>query len=184
MNDDFLFERETTRTPPKFPIGVRVAGIIWIVFGSLGLLGVVVDVVLSGVAAADGGPNTRGGGSVCCSGLLSGLFLWLGIQTVRGTAKDTLWSSIGSFVFSVIYAVLGIGALFAAMAVNQINNQPPGPGRAGAPAMAPIAGILFALLGVMALLLAVMMFAAGLLGLLGRSQYSLWREKKRNEPAA
>lgn len=86
------------RAPTSRPGVVTAAAIIWIVFGSLGILG-----QLMTIAAG----NTRGAFGI----LIAIAFLVVGIQSLTGKAKDTLGNGIGALVIGVLS--LGVGTLFA-----------------------------------------------------------------------
>src|SRR5262245_54133871 len=79
-----------------FPATAVVAGFIWIAFGSLGVLNAVILLSeLEGVAreGVPAGARPIVGGVV---GLIAAVFILVGAQTIRGTARDTLGNGIGS----------------------------------------------------------------------------------------
>jgi hypothetical protein len=141
---------------PTFPGTVRTAGIIWIIFGSmilLNLLGMLLFVF--GFAVAGPGGNKEGAivGMLCGGALMAlfgGAFVYVGVQSVRGTAADTLGNGIGSIVFGLLN--LGVGFLL-------VVSQP----------QTVIAGGINCLVGVA-------LFLAGILALAGRGPYRDWRE--------
>ena len=138
---------------PRFPPVVLVAGIAWIVFGGLILLNLVFVVLAVLVAAGAQGGAQQGAflaGGLCVAvviGLFGAAFLFVGIQTVRGTARDTLGSAIGSLVIGALNLLAGGGAVMTG------NIQ-----------------------GVINLLAGAGLVTAGVLALVGRSEYRAWRQ--------
>lgn len=99
-------------------------------------------------------------------GFIFGLiFLMVGVQTARGTAKDTLGNSIGSLIFALLYGTCGI-VVFVGASVAPVDKQ--------LQTFMLIAAIINTLSGFGLLL-------AGVLGLVGRSQYKAWYKAK-NKP--
>jgi hypothetical protein len=135
---------------PPFPALVKVAGIMWIAYGCLMLLNVVVTLGLSGQppAPAAAGPQPPAvGSSGGCLGILFGIgFFVAGVQSLRGTARDTLGNSIGSFVIGALG--VGVGGLFLAW------------GNIGA---------------VIPIVAGACLIVAGILALMGRADYKRWR---------
>jgi uncharacterized membrane protein HdeD (DUF308 family) len=144
-----------------YPATVRIAGIVWIVFGGLILLsGIVTLVMLAAAGAAVQGAvpgAVQGGifaGGACIfviAALFGAAFLFVGVQTVQGAATDTLGNSIGSLVFGALN--LGAGVLQAgqAQAIQAAINFLAGVG----------------------------LIAAGILALVGREEYRAWRRAAR-----
>src|SRR5215208_4099316 len=92
------YDDRPARGSVPFPGGVKAAGIIWIAFGTLGLIGQGISFALGAAGgAAQGGPRPPGGNAcgVGCGVLFALVFLLVGIQTVKGTAKSTLGNGIG-----------------------------------------------------------------------------------------
>lgn len=90
---------------PKFPGIVMAAGIIWIIFGGLILMSLLAVAVLIPilVRGVDAGAALAGLASVAgCLGLFGGVFVMVGVQTVRGTAKDTMGNGVGSILFGLL----------------------------------------------------------------------------------
>ena len=156
---------------PAMPGSVKFAGILWILFGALGLTlqaaSFVIDKVMDQPAGQPDNPGSMCG--VVCGVLISAVFLWVGLQTVRGQAKDTLGNAIGSMVFSLFY--IGIGALMAVggAVIGAAGNQP------GQPQVPEEVMMIALVAGVVCLLLGGMLLLAGILALVGRSQYKDWR---------
>jgi hypothetical protein len=148
-----------------FPTSVAAAGVIWIVIGSLILLNGAANLVVSTAAApAAGGSGAYAAGSVCgvlFIVLFGAAFLFVGVQSVRGTARDTLGNAIGSLVFALLYGGIGVVALVGGAVVG---------GAAGTIAMI---GAFIAILGGIALL------SAGVLALVGRDAYKAWQRAQR-----
>jgi hypothetical protein len=144
---------------PAYPVPVTIAGIAWIVFGALILVNLMVFLLaMFGLAALGQGAEKGaaiGGGA--CGGLILGLFgavfLHVGVQSVRGTARDTLGNGIGS----ILFGLLNMGAGVLQVAGGQILQ-------AGL-AFVPGAGLI----------------AAGVLALVGRRDYKAWRRAVRNK---
>ena len=159
---------------PSFPGTVTAAGAIWILFGGIGVLGTVLNLMGMGAQGAQGGNPAAGACPACVGGLIAAAFLHVGLQSVRGQAKDTLGNGIGSIVLSLFY--FGLAALmgFAGFVVGQPGAV--GPNAGNAPAAN--AGLLQAVSGVMAVILAgfgLLLLLAGVLALVGRQQYREWR---------
>jgi hypothetical protein len=98
--------RRVRRLP--VPGSVRAAGIIWVVFGSLLLLS---SIALAAVVLLGGLPGglatfARYVGPVVAALALA--FLYVGIRSIRGKARDLVGSSIGSFAFGALYVVSGV----------------------------------------------------------------------------
>lgn len=153
------FSPETPSQPlPKFPLTVRVAAVIWIVVGGtvlvalFGILAVGVYLISRPDFVPEYGARSRL--DVCLFlgvvatflGAFGGGFTLLGVRTWRGTAGDTLLGGIVSIGFGVYSAMPRfIMRAFVMPALTPHN----------------LAGAL--------------LLAAGILALLGRSQYKAWR---------
>jgi hypothetical protein len=146
-------------TARPYPVTVTIAGIAWIAFGGLILLNLLVVLLILFVAAAGqqgGGRGAFVAGGVCGAlllGLFGAVFIHVGVQSVRGTARDTLGNGIGSIIFGVLN--LGAGAAQA------------GAAQVGA-AQVIQAGVGF--------LAGAGLIAAGVLALVGRNDYKAWRQ--------
>ena len=152
---------------PRFPRTVTAAGVLWIVVG--GLFGPLSAVFLVLIVVAEHGPKgpleemQKGCADFIFAVLLflcaglAALFLFVGIRCVRGTALDTLATGIGSLFFALLVCSSAAGVTF-------------------------LPGVVVYLL-----LCGTMLLAAGILALVGRSQYKLWRqaqEARRDRAAA
>jgi len=147
---------------PEYPRTVHIAGVIWIVFGSLILLNAAINPLLTFGMAAGGGAQTAGGGCPVVIGVLVGaVFIHVGVQSTRGTAKDTLGNGIGSIIFGLLNG--GFGALLLV----------------GAVAAGGTAGLIVGILGGVNLLGGIGLLAAGVLALVGRDEYKAWRRAQR-----
>jgi hypothetical protein len=147
----------------EYPRSVWAAGVIWIIFGGLILLGAAVNLVVTVAlkpAQAVGQAGDANPGSFC--GILFGVFVGavfvhVGVQSVNGTAKDTLGNGIGSLIFALLYA--GVGALLLV----------------GALALGGPAAIVLVVIGAVNILSGLGLLTGGVLALMGRSDYKAWR---------
>ena len=164
-NDEDDDELETDeRVTRNFPGGVMAAGIIWIGIGALQLLGSMFNLASLGAnqqAGAQGAPGASSG--ICCGFLIGLAFLYCGVQTVTGKAKDTLGNSIGSLLLGTLEVVAGIAlAILVGALAGAGGNAQFGAG---------IAIIIGAIVGIFGSIL----ILAGILGLVGRKGYLDWR---------
>jgi hypothetical protein len=139
----------------KCPTTVVTAGIVWIVVGSFILLNLLAILVAMFAVSDERGAEGRAVGGVVISlflGFVGGVFIHVGVQSIRGTAKDTLGNGIGSLIFGVL-------EMIAAFTQE---------GRFGK-------GVQIAT----ALLFAVGLYVAGILALVGRENYRAWRRRRR-----
>ncbi|HSQ55139.1 MAG TPA: hypothetical protein VLM40_05285 [Gemmata sp.] len=175
MTDDDEPALERTRAP-VCPTTVKFAGYAWISFGGLVLLNLIVYMALvygqprapgatgggQGAAAGDGHAGGQGAAAVggVCGGLVLALFglvfMHVGLQSIRGTAKDTLGNGIGSIIFGLLNLASGV---IQAQAEHEIQ-----------------AGIGF--------LVGIGLLAAGVLALVGRGEYKEWRDALKEQEAA
>lgn len=116
-----LRRRETREPPPEdfddrphpadvpYPGKLRAAGIIWVVIGALILLFNGISLLIFMMNAP---PGAAFGAGVCAGGfvaLFGGAFIFVGIQSITGTAPGTIANGIGSIIFGAL--VLGVGLL-------------------------------------------------------------------------
>jgi hypothetical protein len=153
MSDDYTSERAA------YPRSVQVAGLFWIGFGCLILLNAAAGLVLTFAAGPNQGNAMGGVCSAGCSGLFAVAFLVVGVQTIKGTARDTLGNGIGSIGIGVLN--MGAGGIMIAIAMS---------GAAQTAGFATIAGGISILGGIG-------LVVAGILALIGRSSYREWREE-------
>lgn len=131
-----------------FPMSVRVGGILWIVYGCLGLISSVANL-------ATGGQNANPATPIC-SVLVALAFLITGVQTVTGKVSDLLGAGIASIILGLITGAAGVFLLVSAK-----GNQVP-----------QFAYLLLMVIG----LLAILLISAGFLVIAGRTQFLEWRE--------
>jgi hypothetical protein len=148
---------------PEYPKVVRIAGVIWIVFGSLILLNSAVNLLVTFSTAAGGGAQTGDRVFVALLAMLIGaVFIHAGLQSTRGTAKDTLGNGIGSIIFAGLIGGAGVLLLLGSLVVGGT------------------VGLIGAVLGGINLLNGVGLLAAGVLALLGRHAYKAWRRAQQS----
>ncbi len=156
--DDDDDERPRRRRS-RFPVLVSVAGWFWIGYGALFLLGTILYVIgvlpnqMKGNQQADA--NAQATGMICgfvFAGLIGAAFARAGIQSINGTAKDTMGNGIGSICFSLLY--LAVGALSI--------------GLKGGP-----------LVGIVVMIFGGGLLAAGIMAIMGRGDYLDWRRENR-----
>jgi hypothetical protein len=144
---------------PPFPGTFTAAGALLIVFGSLVLLNLLVSLILVFALAGNAGGQAAGGamvGGICGSlfvGLIGAVFIQEGVRAVRGTLAGTLGTGIASIAFGGLVLA---GAAFEVFTGGVIQG-----GLAG--------------------LVAAMLIVAGVLALVGRSEYSLWRQWRKDQ---
>ena len=160
-------DRPSRRGGAEFPTGAKIAGIIWIAYGSLGLLSNLVSLALT--AGQGMGPNICG---TVVGILIAAAFLFVGVQTVKGTAPGTLGNGIGSLIIGVLQLtcggliLAGGGILAAGGGGGAGGAPPPGAGDLGTVAM---------VMGVIVILLGLSLVTAGVLALMNKSAYENWR---------
>lgn len=150
-----------------FPTVVTIAAIIWLVAGAVALFIAGVNLLLAfGISAGgESGETARGLGEAVCPSALSlfvgAVFLQVGWQTIKGTAKDTLGNGIGSIIFSLFYWTCGVTTL----------------------GMATKGGGLAVLIGFvivgLSFLVGIALLVGGVLALVGRPNYKAWRQAQK-----
>jgi hypothetical protein len=143
---------------------IRVAGIIWIVIGGLILLNGTGSVILN-LSAAENKPSgsAYAVGSLCGYAFLvfcGGVFIHVGVQSLRGTAADTLGNGIGSIIFGVINIVVA-GGLILATASTGVSSS--------------VAAIVILIFGIIFGGSGAGLILAGIMALIGREDYKAWR---------
>jgi hypothetical protein len=144
---------------PPYPPTVTTAGVIWIVYGCLMLLYSAASLILTFAYQAVNAKGQASGAEYAAGGLcgltvialFAAAFLFVGVQSVRGTANDTLGNGIGSILFAGLY----FGGAAVMIALGQVI-----------PVAAPLLG-------------GVLLLAAGVLALVGRGPYRQWRYAQR-----
>jgi hypothetical protein len=147
---DWDFEEE-----PEFPVTVMIAGIIWIAMGGLLVLSFVAFMAITFLFAAEADKGAVVGVGVCSGlfiGMIGGAFIFVGAQSVRGTAADTLGNGIGSILFALMN--WGHGASFTLSGLNILQ-------------------------AVISFLCGIGLLVAGILALVGRGQYKAWRKAQK-----
>jgi hypothetical protein len=152
-----------------YPQSVKTAGVIWIIFGCLILLNAAVNLwVTMSQAALRGGPAPAGLGAVVIGALFGAVFIHVGNQSTKGTARDTLGNGIGSLVFALLNGAYGVMLVMVGLAGMAIG--------------APMAIVVLAVGGV-GILAGVGLLAAGVLALVGRAEYIAWRRAHKSAKA-
>jgi hypothetical protein len=154
--------RKAHRPPGR----VVAAGIVWLIFGCLSVGGAAVQLLLvfagPGLAAFGPGAVNEAVGTVCGAVpamLVGAVFVHVGLQSLRGTAPAVLGNGIGSILFGVLYTAVGVVLLVTAAEV-------------------------LVLTAVFCFFLALTLYAAGVLALLGRADYKTFRRAvQRRGPA-
>jgi len=132
------------------------AGIIWVVYGVLSIIGTV-------ATYAQPARNQDAPLGTCCGGMIGIAFLVVGYLTVTGKAKDTRGNGVGSFVLGLL-ALLGAAVLgFGGADQGKKANEPVPPEEDQL--------IIAAIVAVFACTL----ILAGILALAGRNDYFRWR---------
>lgn len=155
MSNDFDPSIKPIDSRPTFPPFVKIAGIIWIVLGSLTLLISAVlffFFVLMPLSGRGDTAPSHGGGLFGCM-ITGAAFLYVGVKSARGKARDTFVSGIGSIIFGLMF---------------------------GLPALFSLASGQFLAFGINGLVGAVFL-AAGILALRARGQYKSWRKASRKQ---
>ena len=151
---------------PAFPVSVRLAGAGWVAVGILSLLSAALQIMMAGAAnnvnANNAAPAAPGQSPIsgCCPALFGIAFIYVGIQTVTGKAKDTLGNAIGSLIFG------GLIATVCVLVLVLMNANP------NAAAGMRFGGIEIAIMLAMSLLYIV----PGILALVGRRSYRAWKK--------
>ncbi len=95
---------EKSRKPPEAPLPILVAGGVWCGVGGLSIIGaIVVFATMTGAIN-----NVIAIGATVLPLFIGLVFIKVGVQTIRGTAPDTLGNGVGSLAIGGI----GIGGAF------------------------------------------------------------------------
>jgi hypothetical protein len=151
-DDDY----DSSRVPP-YPNQLKIAGYLWMAFGILILANglYTLAVVYGGVGGGRGAVAVGGGIGVGLLTLFGAAFIHVGLQSITGTAKDTMGNGIGSLVF----AALQFGSAFWAMSL-----------------------VGFQLLLLVQILAGAGLLLAGVLALLARAEFLDWKKAKKLSP--
>jgi len=145
---------------------VLAAGTIWIVFGGLILVNFTISVLVN-ASLADARQRQDLLGGLFCGGLVfalfGGAFIFVGVQSVTGTAKDTLGNGIGSIIFAALGIVLG--SLMLAAAARDARSVP----------YATVSAVI-------TFVVAAALLTAGILALMARDGYRAWRRARQGFP--
>jgi hypothetical protein len=155
MRDD-RDDRDSVRKR-RFPVVVKIAGIAWISFGGLiALNSLILSLMLIAARVPGGAPKgailTGAGCVFVFLGLIAAAFIFVGVQTVRGTAPGTVGNGIGSIVFGLLNVI---------PVIQQIAAR--GYLQAG-----------------LAVLFVLGLIGAGILALVGTADYKAWRKYKKS----
>lgn len=138
-----------------YPSMLRNAGYLWVIFGIIILVNGGINVMMTvGNAGADQGAKVAGGTcGVLIVALLGGVFIHVGVQSINGTARDTMGNGIGSMIIGLLQAGGGVVSLQAELLLPAVIS------------FVGCAGLL----------------AAGVMAILARADYLDW--KKQNKGA-
>jgi len=155
MRESFDEPEAEYEEKPGFPVTVMAAGIFWIVLGAVLVLALLIALVGMFMAAQwrqEKGEVVFGG--LCTGlfiGLIGGAFIFVGIQTILGSARDTLGNGIGSIIFGILNGGAGLGQVL----IREYFQS----------AISFICGV--------------GLLTAGVLALVGRDGYKRWRRARR-----
>jgi hypothetical protein len=163
MAESSLRQGDVRTTCCAMPRVVRTAGMIWIIFGSIQILsallnfGISGDLILNALSTSDGQLVLATIGI----GLFFGaVFLQVGIQSMKGTAKGSLGNGIGSLFFGVLNSAWGIYLISLTLQVNLYES----------------ARYVSLALSSIPLLSGVGLLVAGFLALNGAGEYKAWKQ--------
>jgi hypothetical protein len=162
MHDDFDRQEIEYGPESECPSGVKIAATVWIVIGSIILLNGLASLLLSFATAAEGPGGPIGGFcGLLLAALFGGVFIHVGLQSLQGTARDTLGNGVGSIIIGFLNLGGGVMVALAGLA-------------AGGPAL--VVGMIT---GIISLLGGIGLVVAGILALANRTQYKAWRKAKK-----
>jgi hypothetical protein len=168
-DDDDERPARRSRGGAAFPTGAKVAGIIWIAFGALGIISNIVSIAVN---AGQGGAQNYAG--IGCGFIIPIAFLMVGIQTVKGSAPSLLANGIGSLIFGALYLLCGV-LLLAGGGILAAGGAGGGGGAGGAGAVPAGAGGMIMLLAAIPIVLGLSLLVAGIMALMNKSAYEDWR---------
>jgi hypothetical protein len=141
----------------EYPQQIRLAGAIWLLFGSLLLLSAA-GLIGAAFAASGSRPSSlvTDGVQALVHILVGAILTRMGMKSRRGTARDTLVYGIGSVVLGLPFVGLaGMSVVFIIQAGGSV----------------PLIGWL---MGTLSILAALGLVGAAVLALAGRSTYKKW----------
>ena len=171
LDDDYDTDDERIESdPPQYPKMLRVAAYIWITIGILLPVFAIIEMVALFVVARNNGAGdqayTQLGSGTCrfLIVLLVGLvFLNVGRTTLSGKAKDTMGNGVGSLILASIGGVVCVALILASLVV--IND-----GRVA------VLGMIALGLGALNSIMAIALFAAGVIAIVNQVPYKEWRK--------
>jgi hypothetical protein len=168
MRDDYGIRGDLPAGGPPYPKTVTAAGVIWIVIGCVFLLHAVVNLVLTiaGFGATRGFSTAQGMSVSAVGALFAAACLYVGVKSVRGTARDLLGNAVGS----IIFALLGGGSGIAGVRDGLEGEGP--------------AAIIEVSAGAIVLLVGLALLVAGVLALVGSKGCKAWRRAQRQRMAS
>ena len=168
MRDDIEQRFEAREDEPPFPTKVTVAGIAWIVFGGLIVVNLLIALVLlAAVSRSAVGVDREQASSafavgICLSvllGLFAAGFIFVGVQSVRGTAPGTIANGVGSIIFGLLNFI----PLFVLVVrANSPGRIPPGTGEYIQAGISSLFGLA--------------LIAVGAVAIAGAAEYKMWRQ--------
>lgn len=175
------FDYEVDMGKPEFPIGVLIAGIIWVIYGSVWLMSAVAAAFIKGMAQANGpgagvgGPGAGGPGAGGSNELtlflmfLFGIaFFFTGIQAIRGALTSVRIAGAGSLVFSLLFfCVAGVGMSDPVPKGKNQGDKDPKTEKTVRTITAAVAALVGAGLAL-----------SGALAIAGSESYTRWRESR------
>jgi hypothetical protein len=94
-----------------YPGKLRAAGILWVIIGGLILVGNAINVFVA-LNMAEGRGSVLG--PVMCASLLvalfGGAFIWVGVQSITGTAPGVIGNAVGSIILGAVVFASGLAA--------------------------------------------------------------------------
>lgn len=147
-------DEDDRRRVVPYPSMLRNAGYLWVIFGLIILVNGGINVMMSvgGAGGADQDAKVAGGTcGILVVALLGGVFIHVGMQSINGTARDTMGNGIGSMIIGLLQAGGGVVYLRADMML---------------PAVVSFVGCA----GLM---------AAGVMAILARADYQEWKKQNK-----
>jgi hypothetical protein len=162
MRDDLDQRFDAGADEPPFPTKVTVAGIAWIVFGGLIVVNLLIALVLLFALRVPAGAGDAAAVGVCLSivlGLFAAGFIFVGVQSVRGTAPGTIANGVGSIIFGLLNFIPLVALLV----------------RASSPARFPPT-VMEYIQAAISSFFALALIVVGILAIVGAPEYKVWRQ--------